>query len=1018
MRLKTDRLGMPFTTRSAVEPLERRRLLAAATSSVVQLVDRASLSDELLAARADLFVGVDRVSGARNGATTHFEASRFAAFDLKLDALKSALETAPMEFTPEAATSALTLALPTPDGTFERFKVVDAPVFEKGLGEQFPEIRTFRGVGVDSPTASVRLDYTPLGFHAQVLDGAESFWIDPYYLNDVNGTYLSYHRQDLLHASSFDCEVHDTSPAASRATTDLASSDASILPETDADSPLTKIVSGNSAGAPLPITYGGTLKTYRTAVGTSYQYTAAVGGGTVAGGQAAIVTAINRVTGVYETELSIRLTLVANNSSLVYASSTGSFGNTSSVINTSTSKVNGIIGVGNYDVGHIFTTGSGGLAGLGVVGSSTQKAAGTTGSPSPTGDAFYIDYVAHEFGHQFGADHTFNTANDTGNRNGPTAYEPGSGVSIMAYAGLEGNDDLELHSIPYFHASSIDEIRTFIGTIPSVGTSTTVGNAAPTVSAGSNYAIPTGTPFMLTATGSDPNGDVLTYDWQQMDLGAANNLNSADNGASPLFRNYTPTTSPTRIFPQLTSVLRGWTYTPSYQGNATYKAERLPEVARSAMKFRVVARDNRAGGGGVSTSDMQLQVVNTGAAFSITSFNSVATLAGGSTQTIAWNVAGTTASPINAANVNIALSLDSGQTFPFLLASNTANDGSESVQIPFGISATGTARIRVMPTNNVFFDINNAALSVTLVNATSAVPGVPLLKAASDTGDSNSDRLTKLNNANAASVLLFDVPGTVAGATVELLVDGIAIGSAIATGTTTTVTTNGAVALPDGTRVFTARQTEVGKTVSAASASASVTIDTVAPYLGGPTAFAFETSHALKFTFAELLSTTSLPSTSFTLTRNGAPTSSAPTLTFDQSTLALTAAFPSILADGDYAVALSGAADLAGNVAGTTSPFSFFVLAGDANRDRVVNFDDLLVLAANYNTTGKTFSQANFSYDAAGNVDFDDLLILAANYNTGLPSATPAPLSAPGIGAPPAGRSDDDASAGPAGVLV
>ena len=338
-----------------------------------------------------------------------------------------------------------------------------------GAGEQFPDIKTYRGVGIDDPTASLRMDYTSFGFHAQVLSTKGSFYIDPYFRNDAAGAYASYYKRDLTNSDAFSCTVLGAAAEAKGAGDSLDSVFADALA---------------ADALPEPITYGTQLRTFRAAVAADGEYVAAVGGGTVSGGQAAVVTAMNRVNGVYEAELDIRMVLVANNSSLIYTNAgTDPYSNSGNDLTANTPNINSVIGVGNYDIGHVFTTGSGGVAYLGCVGNSSIKGGGTTGLPNPIGDAFYIDYVAHEMGHQFGANHTFNTAQDS-NRNASTAYEPGSGSTIMAYAGIEATEDLQPHSDPYFHSASIDEIRTFVtGTIPSVGTTTSTGNSAPTVSA-------------------------------------------------------------------------------------------------------------------------------------------------------------------------------------------------------------------------------------------------------------------------------------------------------------------------------------------------------------------------------------------------------------------------------------------------------------------------------------------------------------------------------------------------------
>ncbi|HTL30104.1 MAG TPA: zinc-dependent metalloprotease family protein, partial [Tepidisphaeraceae bacterium] len=658
--------------RYSFEILEARVLLSAVTIHVLDVT-----------ADPRFFAPVSSIA-AKDGATVSAPANAYAPFKLHFNSLKAELSLAPREFTSSAKTP-LVLRLPTPDGTLERFNVVDAPIMEAGLASEFPQVRTFRGVGIDDPSASVRLDYTPLGFHAQVLGSNGRYYIDPYYLNDVGGTYVSYYRRDLpLDAGTraYDLDVGGKALDA---------------PSTDVASQVTGDVSAS-------LVTGTTLRTFRAAVAADGEYVGAAGGGTVVGGLSAVTTAMNRVVGVYETELAVRMVLVNAESSIIYTkAATDPYSNNSpsALLNQNQSNLDSVIGNANYDIGHVFSTGGGGLARLACVGQTGAKAQAETGLPNPTGDAFYIDYVAHEMGHQFGGNHTFNTSNDSGNRNGSTAYEPGSGSTIMAYAGIEGAEDLQPHSDPFFHAISLQEISTYLATIPGVGTSAATGNTPPTVSAGSNYTIPTGTPFALTATGSDPDGDPITFEWEEMDKGPATLLTTADNASSPLFRDWAPATSPTRTLPQLAGILSG---TNQVLNASSRPVEKLYAAARTS-NWRVIARDNRAGGGGVATSDMTLSVVNTGASFAVSTGNSSTTWTGGSSQTISWNVAGTTGSGINTANVKISLSSDGGNTFPTVLAASTPNDGSESLVIPN--VGTTQARIKIEAVGNIFFDINN-----------------------------------------------------------------------------------------------------------------------------------------------------------------------------------------------------------------------------------------------------------------------------------------------------------------------
>jgi hypothetical protein len=573
------------------------------------------------------------------------------------------------------------LPVPLPDGTVRWFRVVESGIMEPGLAVKFPEIKTFAGEAVDDPATTLRADVTPAGFHAQILGPEGAIYVDPAYRGDTSH-YVSYRRaEQWREAEAFQCLVPggETVPGA--------------VPRGEGERTL----------------FGATLRTYRLACAATGEYTQ-FHGGTVAQGQAAIVTAINRINGIFEREFAVRLILVANNDLLVFTNPgsdpyTNDDGVTMLTQNQTT--VNSIIGSANYDIGHVFSTGGGGVASLGSVCSSTRKAQGVTGSSSPTGDSFWVDYVAHEMGHQFGANHTFNATSGScgfGNRNASTATEPGSGSTIMAYAGICAPNNLQPNSDPYFHATSLAEILAFLnGSGGACAANVPTGNAAPSVDAGPAYVIPARTPFALTAIAADPNGDALTYCWEQMDTGAAQSLNDPDNGSSPLFRSFPPTNNPTRFFPRLTSVL----------ANTNWNQEKLPVLNRT-MKFRVTVRDNRAGGGGVADADTTVTVISNAGPFVVTAPNSAVTWS--NVQTVTWNVAGTAAAPINTAGVNIWLSTNGGLHFPFLLASNVPNTGAAEVVLP-PVSST-RARIKVEGAGNIFYDVSDTNFTV--------VPGLPI----------------------------------------------------------------------------------------------------------------------------------------------------------------------------------------------------------------------------------------------------------------------------------------------------
>ncbi len=945
--------------RTFIEALENRLLLSAAQVHALNA-----------AADARFFVPAHQVP-IKSGLPVSAPADAYSPFTINLKSLEAELNRAPREFT-VAAKTPLVLRLPTPDGKLDRFAIVDAPVMEAGLAAQFPQVRTFRGVGLDDPNASVRLDYTPLGFHAQVLSPNGWYYIDPYYRNDAGGTYVSYYRRDLT--------ITDATRAYDL---DMGGNGAPL------EAPQSALTTQNQSLAVAALSTGSQLRTFRAAVAADGEYVSAVGGGTVVGGLSAITTAINRVTGVYETEIDCRLVLINNESSIIYTnSSTDPYTNSNAtkLLSQNQTNLDKVIGDASYDIGHVFSTAGGGLAYLGVVGETGWKARGETGLPNPTGDAFYIDYVAHEMGHQFGANHTFNTSSDNTNRNASTAYEPGSGSTIMAYAGIEGTEDLQPHSDPYFHSVSLDEISSYLATVPNVGTTTSTGNSAPTVSAGSNYTIPTGTPFALTASGSDPNGDPITYEWEERDLGAATLLSTADNGASPLFRDWVPSTSPTRTIPQLAGILNGSDQTLNA---SSLPVEKLYAVARTSH-WRVIARDNKAGGGRVATSDMTLSVMNTGAAFAVTTGDSATTWTGGSTQTITWNVAGTTGNGINVSNVKISLSTDGGQTFPTVLAASTSNDGSEPIVIPN--VASSQVRIKVEAVGNIFFDINNANLTIQAVSAT---PAAVALAVGMDTGTSSSDNITKKNNAP-GNTLQFVVSGTVSGATVVLLSNGTQIGSAIASGATTTITPT--TTLLDNTYTITATQTESGKLQSSATSGISVTIDTLAPTLSAPSAFTFETlPQQIVYKFSENVQP-SLTAGDVTLTDNTNPGATLPTrtLAYNSGTNTAVLQFSSVLEDGEYTATLPAAnvTDVAGNALSATDTLNFFFLAADGSRNETVGIEDFNLLAANFGKTDMTFSQGNYDYSNDGMITITDFNVLATQFGkTTIPSGQATPMS-------------------------
>jgi subtilisin-like proprotein convertase family protein len=415
---------------------------------------------------------------------------------------------------------------------------------------------------------------------------------------------------------------------------------------------------------------------------------------------------MTRVNGIFERDVALTMVLVANNKNIIFLDA-GSDGFTNDdsdkLIDESQSKIGSIIGSANYDIGHTFSTGGGGLAQLNSP-CTTNKARGITGSSKPLGDAYDIDYVAHEMGHQFGAHHTFNgdAGNCSGsNRNNSTAVEPGSGSTIMGYAGICSPQDVQKASDDYFHLVSIREMWNNISVGNSAcGVQTITSNSTPVISPLQNYTIPISTPFVLSATATDSNGDNLTYTWEQLDTEIAVHPLVSTSTVGPAFRSIKPSASSKRYFPDVATVLAG---------NLQSTWEVLPSVSRT-MRFGVNVRDNFSGGGQTASKENIVSFDASAGPFKVTSQNVAETWYSGTSQTVTWDVANTNYSPVSCDLVNILFSKDGGVTYPIELASNVLNNGSHIVVTP--MEETTLGRIKIESVGNIFYAINSAKITI------------------------------------------------------------------------------------------------------------------------------------------------------------------------------------------------------------------------------------------------------------------------------------------------------------------
>ncbi len=607
-----------------------------------------------------------------NTGTRQIKPNLFRTIRADVPALKTLLFAAPDEMERPARHSGTVLAIPLPDGGFQRFRLVRYQMMEPELAAAYPEMATWHGVSDDKTRSTIRLDWTERGFHAMIRRPGSSYFIDPYAVGNLTD-YVSYYKNDYPQPDeAFICHTKE-----------------GLKDNFSPESP------------DVPKEGDCVFRSYRLAVATTGEYSNYHGAdnpGESGLVLSAVMTAINRVNEVFERDLAIRLVLIAGTSAVFYYNAgTDPYTNNngSAMLTENQNNLNAEIGSANFDIGHVFSTGGGGVAALnGPCGA--NKARGVTGLSNPINDPFYIDYVAHEIGHQFGARHTFNNSCNN-NRSNNTAMEPGSGSTIMAYAGI-CDPNVQLNSDDYFHGISLREIGIFVtlGNGNVCDTPIAFNNAPPSVAAIDNYTIPAATPFVLTAVASDPDGDPLSYCWEQWDneIGAVMPPAST-NLQGPMFRSFEPSTSPQRYFPRLQDLV----------SNMSPTWEVLPSVTRP-MEFRVTVRDFADMTAGCSEEVNMFVNVNAAAGpFLVTTPNTAVTWTEGQAYTVNWDVALSNQAPVNCDSVAILLSYDGGFTYPVTLVSGTPNNGSAQIILPAG--TTTTARVMVKANGNVFFDISD-----------------------------------------------------------------------------------------------------------------------------------------------------------------------------------------------------------------------------------------------------------------------------------------------------------------------
>ncbi len=607
----------------------------------------------------------------------------YDVFHLDEYALKSILSNAPLRFTQNQSNSVITV--PYSKGKFGQFEIFEVQTLHPELAVNYPEIKSYIGKSQNRNGDRLRLTVTPQGIYGKIFSVKGSVYLSPYTLGD--GHYRVFYMANAIFP---DMVCHFESDVEEQA---LQMSPFGNIETMVDDS---------------------TFRTYRFAGAATGEFStyhvnqAGLSSGTDAQKKAAVLSAMtvsmDRVNGILENDLSISFQIIPNTDVFIFLNPANdpytNPGDTGTTLNENIGVMGGAIS--SFDLGHVFSAAGGGLAALNSLCNNNNgiKAGGVTGpigSPPET-DGFDL-VLAHEIGHQLGATHTFNNSCG-GNRTNSTAFETGNGVTVMSYAINGCSPAVQSDGYDHYHAASLTQMFNWIS-VTSCAQTISIANTAPIITALSNYVIPKQTPFILDVQATDPEGDVLTYNWEQFDNQITTQPPVATSSGGPMFKGYNVTTSSSRVFPALETVL-------SNQLQTTWEV--LPAVARD-MNFVVTVRDNNVVGGQNEQESTTITVADVGP-FEVTSQNNSGIVwDAGTIETVTWNVAGTDANGVNAVNVDILLSTNGGISFDHVLASATPNDGTHDITVPFNVVGDN-CRLMVRGTGNVFFALNQEEFNV------------------------------------------------------------------------------------------------------------------------------------------------------------------------------------------------------------------------------------------------------------------------------------------------------------------
>lgn len=628
-------------------------------------------------------------------------ATKYERFDLDRQALKGQLKKT-------WNGKSVEVELPDPEGNFRTVLLWESAVLPEKLTNKYPGIKTYGGYVKGAPWQWVRADFTYAGFHAlyQTETGLAGVLPES---EGMGASYQVFYKKDEASSGMRNCGYD-------------------LIPHNQeyAEERLRARAFGPGVHEEIRQArqkFNGSMLLYRLAISATGEYSANHGN-TKPLVLSAITTSVNNLNAVVGRDMNIQFQLIPNNDTLIYlnaATDPFSPNDAFAMLDSSQAVLDRVIGRPNFDLGHVITHGNwGGIASSPATCYGPFKGQGYSSNIPSSGPVFDIDYLAHEVGHQLGAPHNF-SATSCFNVSSGNLHEPGSGTTIMCYAGTcSPSDNVQNNSDAMYHSVNIADYASyltsaFFGSCP---TAVPTGNSIPVANAGANVTIPRLTPFYLLGSATDANNAAgLTYSWEQIDGNGSETAGSPspDSTNNTLFRTFLPTASPGRYFPNINDLASG-TATPW---------EILPDTGRN-MNFTLIVRDNNTflgnSAGDIDTDDMRVTVNNAAGPFLVSYPNGGENLTAGLGYTFTWTVAGTNGI---APNVAIELSDDGGLSYPYPLLASTPNDGSEFIILP-GINTT-TARVRVRSagTGHFFFDISNTnfQISGTLANGFGALEG-------------------------------------------------------------------------------------------------------------------------------------------------------------------------------------------------------------------------------------------------------------------------------------------------------